>query len=79
MSQKLITITMDEWFDLKQDKRRLEWLMDWIGTDAIIENKSINDFIDLYEWDRQGGNDCDETRRAFRAAIDAAAASGEHA
>jgi hypothetical protein len=62
---------------LRKDKARLDWLLQEIDCVEYVfsGDKCVADWIDLLEWEKQGGmGDCPEVMRAARAAIDAAMA-----
>jgi hypothetical protein len=63
--------------ELEADKARLDWLVDALDVDCEINGAVPLDHIDNEAWMEQGGNECDATRAAWRAAIDAARTSKE--
>ena len=56
--------------DLTLERERLNWIIDALGIDMAVDGCEPLDHIDFAEWERQGGNECAETRHAWRAAID---------
>lgn len=56
---------------LEKDKERYHWLCQHLSSDWMIEEDEVSDFIDMDQWEKEGGNDdAPEVQKAWNLIID---------